>query len=445
MLLSIGLIVKNETNRLRSCLKYLAPLTKKVESEIVIVDTGSTDDTISIAREFTDIVLEKPWNDNFAEAKNHAIDAAKGEWYMAIDADEYFEDISDMVHFFLTDRHKDFNMATYEIRSYEKNGRYTASRHLRLMRTALGLRFVGIVHELLPTVQPVAHIGGYVNHLGYSGEEALKQKAKRNHPLVKKAYMMNPRDVNAVRYLAEYALNEKRVSEGLDYAKKGLVIAREVNNEDMFFAFYELIIRLQQADDTNPERFRDSINTLAEFFDNMNNDCYGAIRMWNYKGICHFHLSEYTKGIAAFKKCYSLVESLLSNDLDMECALVVWGGDITGEAGLWTCAFQIATCYVKLNDLDSALVWFERIPEYKLIYSPFFVPYSQAVNDNVRKKRTSLDNLGDLRRLCVYLVRAREANELGLAEEMIDNIKLALALDDRFALVIKEQMERILG
>ncbi|MEG1165497.1 MAG: glycosyltransferase, partial [Oscillospiraceae bacterium] len=52
--LSIGMIVKNEEKYLRSCLTALMPLLKQVDSELIIVDTGSTDSTLSIAKEFTD-------------------------------------------------------------------------------------------------------------------------------------------------------------------------------------------------------------------------------------------------------------------------------------------------------------------------------------------------------------------------------------------------------
>ncbi|WP_369900231.1 glycosyltransferase [Bacillus manliponensis] len=78
------LIVKNEEDMLRRCLESL----QGGVDEIVIVDTGSTDKTKEIAKEFTDKVHDFEWTDDFAEARNYAASYATGEWIIAVDADE---------------------------------------------------------------------------------------------------------------------------------------------------------------------------------------------------------------------------------------------------------------------------------------------------------------------------------------------------------------------
>ncbi|OYV51258.1 MAG: hypothetical protein B7Z78_09065, partial [Rhodospirillales bacterium 20-60-12] len=87
--LTATLIVKNEAQRLSTCLKSISPIV----DEIVIVDTGSTDETIEIAKSFIGkgpeiIIGHFDWIGDFAAARNHALSLATGDWILLIDADE---------------------------------------------------------------------------------------------------------------------------------------------------------------------------------------------------------------------------------------------------------------------------------------------------------------------------------------------------------------------
>jgi len=85
--LSIAMIVKNEEAMLEQCLMSI-----KEADEIVIIDTGSKDDTIKIASKYTDkIYTDYKWRDNFAEARNYANSKCTGDWILVIDADEELE------------------------------------------------------------------------------------------------------------------------------------------------------------------------------------------------------------------------------------------------------------------------------------------------------------------------------------------------------------------
>ena len=82
--LSVCMIVRNEEKHLERCLKSI----KDIADEIVVVDTGSEDRTVSIAKKYTNRVYFHPWNDSFSEARNHYLGYARGEWIFQIDADE---------------------------------------------------------------------------------------------------------------------------------------------------------------------------------------------------------------------------------------------------------------------------------------------------------------------------------------------------------------------
>jgi len=84
MKISAAIIVRNEERTLARCLSSI----REHVDEIVVVDTGSTDLTPHIARQFTDRVFERPWRRDFAEARQYAFDRASGDWVFWVDADD---------------------------------------------------------------------------------------------------------------------------------------------------------------------------------------------------------------------------------------------------------------------------------------------------------------------------------------------------------------------
>ena len=88
--ISAVLIVKNESAVLDQCLQSV-----KGVDEIIVVDTGSEDNTVEIAKKYTDkVYTDFTWCDNFAKARNHAKSKATSSWILSIDADEHLHDFS---------------------------------------------------------------------------------------------------------------------------------------------------------------------------------------------------------------------------------------------------------------------------------------------------------------------------------------------------------------
>src|SRR2546430_1929302 len=85
---SLSMIVKNEAHRLGKCLGSVAVLV----DEIIIVDTGSTDGTQELAAKYGAKVIDFPWRDDFAAARNMGLDHATGEWIFWLDADHWLDE-----------------------------------------------------------------------------------------------------------------------------------------------------------------------------------------------------------------------------------------------------------------------------------------------------------------------------------------------------------------
>lgn len=87
MELSVCIITKNEAEKLKKCLKELAPY----PWELVVVDTGSEDNSVEIAKQYGANICSFSWVNDFAAAKNYAIAQAKNEMVLVLDTDEYLE------------------------------------------------------------------------------------------------------------------------------------------------------------------------------------------------------------------------------------------------------------------------------------------------------------------------------------------------------------------
>src|SRR3954468_14337058 len=83
-LVAACLIVRDEADRLSACLSALRGLA----DEIVVHDTGSTDDTVARARRLGATVIEGDWHDDFAAARNVGLDHCSADWIVHVDADE---------------------------------------------------------------------------------------------------------------------------------------------------------------------------------------------------------------------------------------------------------------------------------------------------------------------------------------------------------------------
>ena len=83
---SVGLsmIVRNESHTLEACLQSVSGIV----SQIVVADTGSTDDTADVARKMGATVIAVPWGDHFANARNAALQIMQTDWVLVLDADE---------------------------------------------------------------------------------------------------------------------------------------------------------------------------------------------------------------------------------------------------------------------------------------------------------------------------------------------------------------------
>src|SRR5262250_3272088 len=104
MQLSVVIITYNEEANIGRTLASVQPLVSEGKGEIIVVDSGSTDRTVEIARSFGAKVFVEEWK-GYAAQKNSAIDKATGEWILSLDADEEIEqDLGSVIVFAVAER-----------------------------------------------------------------------------------------------------------------------------------------------------------------------------------------------------------------------------------------------------------------------------------------------------------------------------------------------------
>ena len=151
--LTISLLVSNQIGTIRKCMESLKPILDAVPSELIVVDTvgpENSDGSLDIAREYADQVVRFEWCDDFAAARNAGLSRAKGEWFLYVDDDEWFEDPTEIIEFLNSDECDRYGTTQYAIRSYDDESltTYATGGVTRLIRRTPESRFIHAVHEI---------------------------------------------------------------------------------------------------------------------------------------------------------------------------------------------------------------------------------------------------------------------------------------------------------
>lgn len=197
---SVCIIAKNEENCIEECLKRLA----KYDWEIVVVDTGSTDRTVEIARKYTPSVHSFTWINDFSAARNYSVQKASNDYILALDCDEYLEEsqhaddvISALPSYISPEQVGVFTR-------HNPTAAYASPDTAPIMTTDYIARFFhrskmyfeGSIHEQITSKTGEAK--DYVSiplsfyHTGYQTPFLQEQKAARNIPMLKAELASRP-------------------------------------------------------------------------------------------------------------------------------------------------------------------------------------------------------------------------------------------------------------
>ncbi len=194
-LVSLCMIVKNEEVDLKRCLNSV----KDVVDEIIIVDTGSEDDTLKVAQSFGATIIKFVWNGSFSDARNIALEQAKGKWILHLDADEEL-DKSSLNRLRVQVKETEADAINVVLRNYQPEEdmvTFLDEKQVRLFLNKADHRYQNKVHEqIIPSI--AEHSGKFseseiiINHYGYQANN--EARAKRNLNLLEDELRETPQD-----------------------------------------------------------------------------------------------------------------------------------------------------------------------------------------------------------------------------------------------------------
>lgn len=238
--LTIGMLVGRKSPYFGECFTSIRKIMEAIpESELIIVDTGNEDGSVDkvrkVAEKSHDItIVPFVWIHNFAAARNEAVKRARGAWYMTIDDDEWFEDISAITDFFDTKNklYKKYDYAMYTQRNYMdlEGKRYKEASIIRLAKNRPDLCYTGRIHENFNfkdrQLTPYA-INSFVHHYGYiKDKESRKLKSQRNMALLAIENEEKPTDCHIIVQIVQEMMFTERFELAYVYALRGLSVQR---------------------------------------------------------------------------------------------------------------------------------------------------------------------------------------------------------------------------
>ncbi len=234
--ISACVITKNEAESISRCLQSV----KDIVNEMIVVDTGSTDDTVKISEQLGAEIFHYQWCNDFSAARNYALEQAKGDWIIFLDADEYIAvDKIKNVRSVIDEIHGDRRIEAVrcQMKNIEGIGGSLRSSNpsVRIFRNSQVIRYKGSVHEsIFKRMEPVKTINVknrvIVYHTGYT-KETVPEKMRRNTVLLEEELKKG-----IVRNLTYYYLSDSYWRDG-EYQKAIVFAQKAIKYSGMINAF----------------------------------------------------------------------------------------------------------------------------------------------------------------------------------------------------------------
>lgn len=225
--ISACLIARDESEFIGTCISSI----RDAVDEIVVVDTGSRDGTPSIARRLGARVVERAWPDDFALARNWALEEAKGAWVFILDADEQLVP-SDAGKLKLLAASGKYDGYLVNIHHFaDDHERHIVSQRVGLFRNDPRYRFRGAVHEQIAGA--ILESGGRLAtsdvHLLHRGYEpwvmSIRRKHERNLRILRSELLRRPEDPTLHFYLAQEYYGLGRLHNAVEEYRRSFELA----------------------------------------------------------------------------------------------------------------------------------------------------------------------------------------------------------------------------
>jgi glycosyltransferase involved in cell wall biosynthesis len=219
--ISLCMIVKNEEKSLADCLSSVEGWV----DEIIVVDTGSEDRTVEIAKSFGATVYHHPWENDFSKHRNQSISYAGGEWIFWIDADETLEPGGGEILRKACDAQDVDGLMVTMVCFFENRSRESWNNSVKLFRNGAGIHFEGRVHNQVVGCRHTGFCPVKIHHHGYDlDQRTLRRKFERTSTLLIRAIAENPEDFMHHHNLAVSYASVRRFRNAVEEGRKAIAL-----------------------------------------------------------------------------------------------------------------------------------------------------------------------------------------------------------------------------
>lgn len=301
---SLCMIVKNEERYIAQCLHSV----KDIVSEIIIVDTGSTDQTLIICEDYGARIYPYEWNEDFSLARNYSLSNATCNWILVLDADEILDpNCVEDLHSLLNQTMQDGYIVTiYNYTGNLEDNTYSMHHAIRLFRNDKGYCYEGTIHEQIVCSQgtdidydnqlfEVSNL--VIRHYGYL-DEVIEEKKKRtrNIPLLQKQLKAQPQNAFVLFNLGNEYLSMNQIVKATEYYQ---LSKTKIDQQSAFapYLYYRMILCYSYLNcHRECIQLSDEILSLYPNF----------IDILYLKGIALYHLQQYNQAILVLDQCLAI-------------------------------------------------------------------------------------------------------------------------------------------
>ncbi|MFA6809138.1 MAG: glycosyltransferase [Eubacteriales bacterium] len=339
---SLCMIVKNEEKYLPTCLNSV----KELVDEMIIIDTGSKDNTVNIAKDFGAKIHYYEWDNNFSNARNYSLQFATKEWILLMDADDEFnKDDSDKFIRLINNSTKDGHyFKTLSYAGEYKGDNIVYNLNLRLLRNTKKYSYIGAIHEQITCNESPIDYSNFspeeirIFHYGYLNNVALeKNKRQRNISIINEELKQDQSNPFHIFNLGNeyFALGEKeKALELYNSAYKNLDFNIGFSSKLVFkriMCFYEL------------GQFGDALHAIGEGL-----NIYPKFTDLEFnRGCIHLKNKRYTLALDSFNKCLELGPSPT-------------GLEFLDGCGTYRPNEALGKLYYELNDYQKAFIYYQN-------------------------------------------------------------------------------------
>ncbi|MEE9605114.1 MAG: glycosyltransferase [Candidatus Scalindua sp.] len=331
--ISLCMIVKNEEKFLPACLESV----NGHVDEIIIVDTGSTDSTVEIAKRYNAKIYHHAWENSFSKARNYSLKYATCEWILILDADEEVNK-KDARKLREVIKDNDTNIIYLPVINRPVEGKnISINNSERLFKNHLDFHYEGIVHNALKHSGLSKKANIKIYHYGYhQGDEQMEKKFIRTSTLLREQIKDDPENPIPRHYLAISYLDRQKNDECIHEALEAIRLFEQQNSkvQPQLLTYYTASVAFYRKKDmTNAETYAlKAIDFYADYV-----DAYCMLSS------IYLMQKEHDKCIKASKKFLKLLKAIES---DPTKALVIPYNNLQHA---WLVHSRIAIVYYEQN------------------------------------------------------------------------------------------------